>query len=177
MGVSTALIATALLFIPAISLAQTAAPVAPRERVTAALTPNFGTNIDTPVFALGVRLSAPLGPRGGIDFEASKEWGQRNPPPHGYIKSSFGLNFRRLRAPRAEDGSSRYWIYGLRYTPIQWPASRRDATYDNDLALTIGHGWDQTFASGLRCGAEIGFSGGNGILFFGTFVVGLPLHR
>lgn len=176
MGAFILVAAVAVLSLPAIGLAQTAPPAAPRERVTVGLVPNLATDIDGLILAPGLRLSAPLGARWGVDIEANKVFGERNPPPSGSIKSFFAVNFRHLRAPRTDDGVSRYWIYGLRYTPIQWPASRRDASYDNDMALTIGHGWDQTFANGMRCGAELGLSGGNGFLLFGTFVVGLPVH-
>ena len=82
---------------------------------------------------------------------------------------------RRLREDRASDGSARYWLYGLRYTPIKWPPEKVEP--HDDLAVTFGHGWDQVFRSRWRFGAEIGISGGNGFLLFATLVIAAPTSR
>ena len=148
----------------------------PRERVTVALATNGALEGSGPWFAPGVRVGVPVGGRAGIDFESTAVFGGKLPSPHGSITSFHALNIRRLRAPRARDGTSRYWVYGLRYTPLTWPPARTDDRY-NDLAVTFGHGWDQVFSNGGRFGGEIGFSGGRGFLFFATFVAALPLHR
>jgi len=158
--------------------AQNVAPraQAPRERATLAIATNGALEGSGPWFAPGLRVGVPLGARTGLDLESSAVFGGRLPSPHGSINSFFALNVRRLRAARASDGTSRYLMYGLRYTPIEWPPERQGNRY-NDLAFTFGHGWDQVFSNGGRFGGEVGFSGGRGFLFFATFVAAFPLHR
>jgi len=171
------IVAGIMLMVPATAAAQTpSTALGSRERVTLAVTTNVASDFGSLLLAPGLRITAPLGKYAGIDFESSAVFGGKNAPPAGSITSFLALNVRHMRAARTENGESRYWIYGLRYTPIQWPTSRAAASYDDDFALTIGHGWDQVFDD-VRYAAEIGFSGGNGFLLFGTFVVGWNLHK
>jgi hypothetical protein len=126
-------------------------------------------------FAPGIRLGVPLTTRTSLDVESSAVFGGKLPAPYGSITSFLAVNARRLRSERRSDGTARYWIFGLRYTPIRWPPEKEEP--HDDLALTLGYGWDQVFASRWRVGTEIGVSGGNGFLLFTTIAVSMPLHR
>ena len=144
-----------------------------RERVTASVAVNLALEGSGPWFAPGARLVVPLGHRYAVDVESSAVFGGRLDAPYGSITSFLAMNLRRLTGSRPEDGTARYWIYGLRYTPIARVAPR-PGQYEDDVALTIGHGWDQVFGR-PRVAAEVGVSGGRGFLLFATLVVGIAL--
>lgn len=167
----------------AIVLALTAAaraqdvPAPPREGVSIGVATNVALEGSGPWFAPGIRIGLPLAARASVDLESSAVFGGRLPSPHGSITSFLALNARWLIDQRKPDGTARYWITGLRYSPIKWPPEKGDAAYDDDLAFTIGYGWDQVLRSRTRVGTEMGFSGGRGFLFFFTLNVGVSVYR
>ena len=162
--------------LPAVARAQDAS-APPRERVNVGVATNLAIEGSGPWFAPGIRVGVPLGARAALDVESSAVFGGGLPSPYGSITSFLVLNARWLRDDRKSDGTARYWITGLRFTPIKWPPEKEDAAYDSDLAFTFGHGWDQIFKRGTRVGTEIGFSGGRGYLFFFTLNVGVSIYR
>jgi hypothetical protein len=120
-----------------------------------------------PWFLPAVRLSAPLGPKHGIDLEAGRILGGSN--DYAEIRSFLAVQVRFARESPATAPESRYWIAGLRRLHMtkldgQGAFVRRDP----DTAPTIGHGWTQTFQSGLRALGELGFSGGRGYMVYMT---------
>ena len=163
--------------LPGAARAQAAAePVQPvRERISVGLATNAALEGSGPWFAPGIRLGVPLTSRVSVDIESSAVFGGRLEPPYGSITSFLAVNARRLRNDRASDGTARYWMFGLRYTPIKWPPDKVEP--HDDLAITFGHGWDQIFPSRWRVGGEVGFSGGNGFLLFATIVIAPPGFR
>jgi hypothetical protein len=146
-----------------------------RERISVSLATNVALEGSGPWFAPGLRLGVPLTRRLSVDLESSAVFGGKLEAPYGSITSFFALNARRLREDRAPDGTARYWLFGLRYTPIKWPPEKTQP--HDDLAVTFGHGWDQIFPSRWRVGGEIGLSGGNGFLLFATLVIAPPMFR
>ena len=162
---------------PATGAAQVAAEPGPSspERISVGLATNIAVEGSGPWFAPGIRVGVPVTRRLSLDLESSAVFGGKLEAPYGSITSFLALNARRLRAERASDGIARYWLFGLRYTPIQWPPDK--AQPHDDLALTFGHGWDQVLRSRWRVGAEIGVSGGAGFLLFATLVIAAPTFR
>jgi hypothetical protein len=165
-----------LLAAPASARAQTSAeipgpPEMPRERISFGVVTNFALEGSGPWLAPGLRVTVPLGKRAAFDAESSAVFGGKT--GFGSINSFMAANLRLFRGSRQGDGTGRSWIAGLRYYPI----TRQGAARSSDVALTLGHGWDQVFASGRRVAGEIGFSGGSGFLFFATIAVMFPLHR
>ena len=148
--------------------AESRTPNGERIGIGAALTPAI-EGVD-PWFAAGYRLNVPIGARAGIDVESSVVSGGRS--PYGSITSFLALNVRIARGERAADGTGRYWIAGLRYLPI----SRSGRVGDADLGLTLGHGWDQTLRRG-RIAAEVGLSGGESVMIFGTLIFSLSFWQ
>ena len=171
------LVVLVVLGLPAVARAQAAAELLQPVRESISL--GFATNValegSGPWFAPGLRLGVPITSRMSLDIESSAVFGGRLAPPYGSITSFLAVNARRLRDNRASDGTARYWIFGLRYTPVKWPPEKAEP--HDDLAITFGHGWDQIFPSRWRVGGEVGFSGGNGFLLFATLVVAPPGFR
>ena len=162
--------------VPSRGLAQTSGASSetrdtPHERVAFGLVANVALEGSGPWLAPGLRVTMPFGARAALDVESSAVFGGGT--PYGSITSFLAANIRLHRGSRKDDGSGRSWIVGLRHYPI----SRQGHAHSSDLALTLGHGWDQVFASGRRVAGEVGFSGGSGFLFFATIVVTFPLHR
>jgi hypothetical protein len=78
--------------------------------------------------------------------------------------------------PPAREGRGRYWLAGLRYIDRTrlFPTRDLEAVEDPDVALTVGYGWSQRHRR-LRTVQEVGFSGGEGFLVYGT--LGLQWSR
>ena len=88
------------------------------------------------------------------------------------IRSFYAAQIRVRRAPRAGEGSARYWLAGLQYFNITKLDGRGTLIrHKPSGALSAGHGWGHAFQNGARILSEIGFAGGDG------FMVVLPRRR
>ena len=133
---------------------------APRER------PAFG-GLATPAlegsgpwFLTGVRRSLPIGARHVLDVDGGRIFGGAS--AYGSFRRFAAAQLRFYRGVQ-ESGTRRYWIGGLQYLP----EIESDGNRKRHSALVIGHGWSQAFG-GARVLQEIGFSGGDGFLFYVT---------
>jgi hypothetical protein len=123
----------------------------------ASLTPAWAGGLG---FWPSVRVSTPLGRRIALDFDG----GRMYPADNGYFstRAFYAVQFRLLRAPRDDSGSTRFWILG--------PAFIRGSELDGDGnvtnphadigAIRIAYGGDRLYSNGMRTSAEIGVIGG-----------------
>ena len=139
------------------------APSAPREGLVVGVMATPALEGGGPWFMPAVRVSAPLGPRMGVDFDVGRIFGGTD------IRSFQAVQLRLLPARRRGPESS-YWIVGL---------MRLNATRSRYTSGTLGRGWSHTYRTGLRLTNEVGFSGGDGYLCFVTAGVqwGTPKTR
>ncbi|HTM24846.1 MAG TPA: hypothetical protein VL225_06615 [Vicinamibacterales bacterium] len=134
-----------------------------------------------PAFAGGLRVSAPLGPKGGVDFAAVRlGGGHAVGSSPGYI-----AHVRWMRGGRKPSGGSRYWIFGA-----MWMRQATSTTYifpghvvqtvEDRHTLVIprfGYGWDHVDRHGTRVGFEAttGAAGEEqGFIFANVFVMWGP---
>jgi hypothetical protein len=131
-----------------------------------------------PWFMPGVRLSAPLGARVGVDLDAGGVYGASS--KYADIRRFYAGQLRVTRRSRSVDNVPRYWLGGLKYfktTKLDGHGSV--VNHQPHTALSIGHGWSQVWANGTRVVNEIGFSGGDGFMVYTTVGVqwGPPRKR
>jgi hypothetical protein len=122
-----------------------------------------------PWFLPAVRVSAPLGAKRGVDFDAGRIFGGSN--KYADIRRFYAGQFRFRRADQ-EDAMGRYWLVGLMFmsiTKLDGQGGVRDKK--PYAALSIGHGWNQAFPNGTRAVSELGFSGGEGFMVYATIGV------
>ena len=130
-----------------------------------------------PWFMPAIRLSAPLGSTLAIDLDAGRIYGGIN--KYAEIERFYAAQIRFVREPLRSDTTRGYWLVGPLYLPItkldgKGNFVRRKAS----TFLTVGRGWDQLFQNGSRFTGELGFSGGEGFIFYAR--AGLqwrPFHR
>lgn len=122
-------------------------------------------------FMPAVRLSAPIGARVGIDFDAGRIIGGTSEfsPPLPDSTSRMVADYfyagqlRFLTSRRRSNGNSNYWILGVNYI-----GTRRFDSAGNLVSRepagggVLGFGSDQLFANGARLSAEFGISGPDG---------------
>jgi hypothetical protein len=124
----------------------------------------------------GVRVSIPLGSRTGLDVEGGRIFGGVN--AYGAIRTFGAVQVRRQRGEPRAQAAERYWKFGLHYfpeddfTPEGGPAGRVHHT-----AALLGLGWSHLVTSASRLDAEIGFSGGDGIMCFATVALKWRVRR
>jgi hypothetical protein len=131
-----------------------------------------------PWFMPAVRLSLPLGSRHGVDLDGGRIYGGSN--KYADIRTFYAAQIRFLRGARLADGSARYWLAGLKYLAItKLDGAGSVVKKKADVPATFGHGWSQVFRNGARVANEIGFSGGNGFMFYASVGVqwGRPMAR
>ena len=150
--------------------AQTAVDPAPaqlRESVAVGVIATPALEGGGPWFLPAVRLSASLGARVGVDVDAGRIYGAVN--KYSDIRRFQAVQVRILGKQRPADTTDRYWVAGLMYFRI--------AKFDGEgtfirnkphVGLTIGRGWSQVFSNGTRAVNEIGFSAGEGFMFYAT---------
>lgn len=131
-----------------------------------------------PWFMPGVRLSAPLGARVGVDFDAGRVYGASS--KYADIRRFYAGQLRFIRRTTSADNVSRYWLGGLTYfKTTKLDGQGGVVNHQPHTALSIGHGWSQAWANGTRVVNEIGFSGGDGFMVYATVGVqwGPPRKR
>lgn len=126
-----------------------------------------------PWFLPAVRFTAPLHRRIGFDADAGPLFGGSN--QFVTIKSHFAGRMRFYKGRRYEEGSGGYWAIGLQY----FPATDHSGTpyRRHYTALVVGRGWDWVSPRGLLAINEIGFSGGDGFMVFGSLGLGWTPRR
>ena len=128
-----------------------------------------------PWFLPALRVSAPLHRRIGIDADAGPLFGGSN--EFVTIKSHFAGRLRFTKGHRSEEGNGGYWAVGVQY----FPATKTDAAghpfRKHYTALVVGRGWDWVSPKGLLAVNEIGFSGGDGFMVYGSFGLGWAPRR
>jgi hypothetical protein len=160
---SLALFLAVALLMPAAAEAQapTAVPTRDPGRDSLAIGGSF-----TPALAGGlgfwpaVRISAPAGPRVGIDLNA----GWMFPETNGYFttRDCYAVQVRFLRGRRDATGSTRAWIVGAGYirgSELDGEGQVTDAQAGIGT-IKIGYGGDRIYANGMRAAGEIGVIGG-----------------
>ena len=123
-----------------------------------------------PWFLPAIRLSAPLGPRFGIDVDAGRVFGASS--KFSEMRSYYAGQIRFVRSSGKVDGESRYWLAGLMYlrnAKLDGVGGVRNHT--SHTALSLGHGWAQGFQNGARLVNEVGFSGGDGFMVYANLGV------
>jgi hypothetical protein len=140
--------------------------------------------VGVPALAGGLRISAPLGPKWGVDFAAVRlEAASATRAAPGYI-----AHVRWMRGGRKPSGNSRYWIFGA-----MWMRQATSTTYifpghvvrtvEDRHTLVIprfGYGWDHVDRHGTRVGFEAttGAAGEEqGFIFANVFVMWGPPRR
>ena len=113
----------------------------------------------------GLRLSLPLGVKHVLDIDGGRIDGGAS--PYGSFHRFASAQVRFYRGPREAGRARRYWIGGLQYLPEIESDGRRKP----HNALVIGHGWSEAYRNGARVLSEVGFSGGDGYLFYVTAAV------
>jgi hypothetical protein len=119
----------------------------------------------------GVRFSAPLGSRLGIDVEAGRILGGTTDLPSSsaiarvHVRSSYSSQMRFMRGERRPDGTGRYFLAGLQLLAVE-KFDQGGALASDELtsAVLLGFGFDQLFANRTRVSAEVGLSGGDGFI-------------
>ena len=148
--------------LPSYAAAQTpespeAAP--PREGIAigVALSPAW---IGSPELWPAVRLTLPVVARLAVDVEV----GRTLPADNGSFSTdrSYGITFRFLKARRAANGTSRYWMVGPAYVVgTSFDADGQGVDQRQVVpAIKLGYGGDQIFRNGARVAAELGVIGG-----------------
>lgn len=128
-----------------------------------------------PWFLPAVRVTAPLHRRIGFDADAGPLFGGSN--EFVTIKSHFAGRMRLYKGRRSEEGNGGYWAVGLQYFPAT-KADQAGSRYRRHYtALVVGRGWDWVSPKGLLAINEIGFSGGDGFMVFGSFGLGWAPRR
>jgi hypothetical protein len=128
-----------------------------------------------PWFLPAVRISAPLHRRIGFDADAGPLFGGSN--EFVTIKSHFAGRFRFNKGPRSEEGNGGYWVVGLQYFPATKADQAGNPYRHHYTALVVGRGWDWVAPKGLLAINEIGFSGGDGFMVYGSFGLGWTPRR
>ncbi|HYT74140.1 MAG TPA: hypothetical protein VEL79_05285 [Vicinamibacterales bacterium] len=112
-----------------------------------------------PAFAGGLRISAPLGPKGGIDFAAVRLGGGNGGTS---IAPGYIAHLRWMRGGRKSSGDSRYWIIGAMWirdttsTTYVFPGHGVKTVEDRHTLVIprFGYGWDRVDRHGTRVGFE-----------------------
>jgi len=95
----------------------------------------------------GVRLSAPLGARVGVDLDAGRVYGASS--KYADIRRFYAGQLRFTRS-RSADNVSRYWLGGLKYfKTTKLDGQGGVVNHQPHSALSIGHGWSQVWANGV----------------------------
>lgn len=175
MGAAISTVATAIaasvLCIATPGLAQQPAP----DRFSFGMVATPALEGGGPWFLPAVRISGPLNRRIGFDADAGPLFGGSN--EFVTIKSHFAGRLRFYKGRRAEAGSGSYWAAGVQY----FPATKKDQAGNpyrrHYTALVIGRGWDWVSPKGLIAINEIGFSGGDGFMVYGSLGLGWTPRR
>jgi hypothetical protein len=147
------------------------AATAPRDSIAIGIqiTPMLDGFVD-PWLKAGVRFSAPLGARLGIDVEAGRILGGKTELPDSgeqavvQIRSFYSSHMRFVRGTRQADGSGRYILAGLQLLTVEGFDHDGVRVVDElSSALLLGLGFDQLFANRTRVVVELGVSGGDAI--------------
>jgi hypothetical protein len=163
--------------------AQDTVPAPASTVISEPLTFGVGGALGFPLAMGTVRLSAPLGPKAGIDFAVGRLAGGRDS-----LGRPFLTHVRWMRGGRKPSGDSRYWIVGamlVRYstsTLVIFPGHvRRYMGETRTLAIPrFGYGWDHLTRRGMRAGVELttGAAGEEaGFLFANAFLMWGPPRR
>jgi hypothetical protein len=131
-----------------------------------------------PWFMPTVRISAPLGAKHSVDLDAGRIFGGSN--DYAEIRTFVAGQIRFARKSREARADARYWLVGLKYLSMkQLDGQGTFLRHNPDTALTVGHGWKQTFRNGLRAVNELGFSGGRGFIVYASIGVqwGIPPRK
>ena len=133
------------------------------------ITPTLDGFVD-PWLKWGLRFSAPLGARVGIDLEATRILGATTEFPDSsdigvvHVRSSYSSRMRVTRGPRQADGTGRYFLAGLQWLRVEkFDHDGVRVADDLSSAVLLGFGFDQLFANRTRLVTELGISGGDAI--------------
>ena len=123
-----------------------------------------------PWFMPTVRISAPLGAKHSVDLDAGRIFGGSN--DYAEMRTFVAGQIRFPRKSREGRADARYWLVGLKYLRMKkLDGQGAFLSHNPDTALTVGHGWKQTFRNGLRAVNELGFSGGRGFMVYASIGV------
>jgi hypothetical protein len=118
-----------------------------------------------------LRFSTPLGSRLGFDVEAGRVFGGTTELPASSavalikVRSFYSTQLRFMRGTRGADGTGAYFLAGLQLLAVE--------KFDHDGMLVadeltsqalLGFGFDQLFGNRTRVSAEVGLSGGDGLI-------------
>lgn len=126
-------------------------------------------------FLPAVRISAPLNRRIGFDADAGPLFGGSN--EFVTIKSHFAGRLRFYKGQRAEGGNGSYWAAGVQVFPATKTDQAGNPYRRHYTAVVIGRGWDWVSPKGLLAINEIGFSGGDGFMVYGSLGLGWTPRR
>jgi hypothetical protein len=147
----------------------------PRERFSLGIAATPALEGGGPWFMPAARVSGPVAGRIGFDIDAGPLYGGSH--EFATIRSHYVGRIRVGRGQRSAEGNGRYWTAGIQY----FPATKTDQAGTRErrhyTALAIGMGWDYVSRNRLRAVNEIGFSGGDGFMVYGSFGVGWSLRR
>jgi hypothetical protein len=149
---------------PAPAIAQT--QQAPREAVAAGAIVTPALEGGGPWLLAGAKVNSRLTERFGLSVEADRIWGSKN--QFSELTQSYTASMLIYSRRASDDRTASYWFVGPQLIRGR---HFKPAESTSHSALTIGHGWSQLSGRHLRVAGEIGFSGGDGYMVFGSVVV------
>ena len=172
-GFRKAALAAAVVCVVAPASAQELSP--PRERFSVGLAMTPALEGGGPWFMAAARVSGPLSRRIGFDLDAGPLYGGSN--EFVTIRSHYVARLRFARGRRSAEGNGRYWTAGVQYFPATKTDRAGTPGSRHYTALAVGLGWDYATRNRVRAVNEVGFSGGDGFMVYGSVGIGWSFRR